>query len=1146
MASSSLSHIKRYHVFSSFHGPDVRKGFLSHLHTHFASKGITTFNDQEIVRGQTIGPELVQAIRESRVSIVVLSEKYASSSWCLDELVEIFSCKESLGQTVMPIFYKVAPSDVRKQSGDFGKAFEKTCQGKSEEVKQRWSKALADVATIAGEHFLNWANEAKMIEKIATDVSRKLNVTPSRDFEGMVGLEAHLNKLDSLLCLESDEVKMIGIWGPAGIGKSTIARALYNQLSSGFQLRCFMGNLKGTCKIDDYDSKLSLQNQLLSKIFNQKDMEVHHLGAIEERLHDQRVLIVLDDVDDLLQLEVLVKEISWFGSGSRIIITTEDKKILKAHEIHNIYHVNFPSKKEALEIVCRSAFKQSSVPDGYEELAKKVANLCGDLPLGLCVVGSSLRGESKHEWELQLSSIETSLDRKIENILKVAYERLSKKDQSLFLHIACFFNNEDTDYVTSVLADSGLDVRNGLKTLAEKSLMHTDGSTIMHYLLQQLGRQIVVEQSDEPGKRQFLLEVKEIRDVLANETGTGSVIGISLDKSTIGNDHHVSVGKRAFDGMRNLRYLRIIGGKVTLQIPEDMKYLPRLRLLHWDSYPRKSLPTRFQPECLIELDMPSSNLEKLWGGIQPLPNLKRIDMSSSFKLKEIPNLLNATNLETLTLKYCSSLVELPSSIRNLHKLKKLKMAFCKKLQVVPTNINLASLEEVDMSSCSRLRSFPDISMNIMKLYVGRTKIEEVPLSIRNLHKLKKLDMYLCKKLQVIPSNINLASLEEVDMNSCLQLRSFPDFSMNIRELDVGNTTIEEVPSSIRNLHKLKVLKMQDCKKLQVIPTNINLASLEEVDMKDCWQLESFPDISSNIKTLSVKGTKIKDFPPSMTRCWSCLEWLAIGNRNLNRLTHVPLSVRKLDLSNSDIERIPDCVIGLPHLVDLIVENCPKLVSIPALSPSLKSLNANECVSLKKVCCSFHNQTKRLSFYNCLQLDEESRRGIIQQSIQDYICLPGKEIPAGFTHKSTGNSITIPLASCGEATLSESSRFKACFLLSPIEESHLTITCHLRNEGRVTINFINSSAWLSDQLPGLEHLFIFSGDLFPQRNSSHEVGVTISKIIFDFSCEDIDDKIIECGVQIMTEETEGSSREHATTTTTQMEAERKTKKQKVSR
>ncbi|CAN7059442.1 unnamed protein product [Brassica rapa subsp. trilocularis] len=493
--------------------------------------------DHEIERGHTIGPELVQAIRESRVSVILLSKNYASSSWCLDELVEILNCKKASGQIVMTIFYQVDPSDVRKQTGDFGIAFKKTCEKKTEEDKKRWMEALAYVANIAGEHSLNWTDEAAMVEKFATDVSNKLNVTLSRDFEEIVGLQAHLRKLISLLCFECDEAKMIGIWGPAGIGKSTIARALFNHLSSDFRLRCFMGNLKGSYKsimgVDDYDSKLGLQNQLLSKLLNQRDMRVDHLGAVKEWLGDQRVLIILDDVDDLEKLEALAGELSWFGLGSRIIVTTEDKHILKAHGIQDVYHVGFPSSEEALEILCLSAFKQRYVQDDFENVANRVASLCGRLPLGLCVVGSSLRGESKEEWELQLSRIENNLDRKIEDILRVGYDRLSKKDKALFLHIACIFINRSVDDVTSMLADSNMDVKNGLKTLAIKSLVQIHNffppHITMHSLLQLLGRQVVHEQSNEPGKRQFLVEAEEIRHVLANETGTGSVIGISFD-----------------------------------------------------------------------------------------------------------------------------------------------------------------------------------------------------------------------------------------------------------------------------------------------------------------------------------------------------------------------------------------------------------------------------------------------------------------------------------------------------------------------------------------------------------------------------------------------------------------------------------------
>nr|VDD12026.1 unnamed protein product [Brassica oleracea] len=928
---------------------------------------ITTFKDQEIERGHTIGPELVQAIRESRVSVVLLSKNYASSSWCLDELVEILNCKRVSEQIVMTIFYQVDPSDVRKQTGDFGIAFKKTCEGKTEDDKKKWMEALACVANIAGEHSLNWTDEADMLEKFATDVSNKLNITLSRDFDEIVGLQAHLRKLITLLCFECDEAKMIGIWGPAGIGKSTIARALFNHLSVDFGLRCFMGNLKGSYKsiigVDDYDSKLGLQSQLLSKVLNQRDMRVHHLGAVKEWLQDQRVLIILDDVDDLEELDVLVRELSWFGLGSRIIVTTEDKKILKAHGIQDIYHVGFPSEKEALEILCLSAFKQRYVQDDFEKVAYRVAYLCGYLPLGLCVVGSSLRGESQEEWELQLSRIENNLDRKIEDVLRVGYDRLSKKDKALFLHIACIFNFGSVDHMTSMLADCNMDVKNGLKTLAIRSLVQLHIMDYeMHSLLQQLGRQVVHEQSDEPGKRQFLVEAEEIRHVLANET-VSSFIYYTL--YCFHDNNFISPLLECFLG-------HWIGHRIT----GHMKYLPHLRLLHWDSYPRKRLPPTFQPQCLVELCMIFSNLEKLWGGIQSLANLKKIDLTFSSRLKEIPNLSEATNLERLSLGHCSSLVELPSSIRNLHKLKVLWMEGCKKLRVIPTNINLASLENVCMDGCLRLRTFPDIS----------------------------------------------------------------------------------------------------------------------------------------------------------------------SSKSLKRLTHVPECVSYLDLSNSDIKKIPDCIIGLRGLEKLKIKNCRKLVSLQGLPPSLWMLDADDCVSLKSVCLSFYksksayitlddckcvksekdairvtslfyNPMIGIRLFNCFSLDEKTRRVIIQQCDYKSVCLPGKEIPPEFTHRAKGNSVTI-----SQGTLSASTSFRACILLSPTLQHPpwfgYNIGCRLRSKGIL----INELECYTGSPLLTKHLLVLRGALFKERRCV-EVD---SDIQFEFSCYGKHSKIIECSVQIMAEEGESSS------------------------
>lgn len=368
-------------------------------------------------------------------------------------------------------------------------------------------------------------NEADMITTIAKDVLNKLNATPSSDFSDLVGMEAHLATLNSLLCLESQEVRIVGIWGPAGIGKTTIARALYNQLHEKFKLSIFMDNVgERYCEtnLDDYGLKLHLQQNFLSKILDQSGLRIHHLGTIEERLKNQKVLIFLDDVDNIEQLKTLANETQWFGKESRIIVTSRNKQLLISHGISHIYKVAFPSRQEALAMFCQHAFRKSSPPDGFKDLAIEFAILAGHLPLGLRVLGSFMSGKSKDEWEVSMPTLKSRLDGEIEKVLKLGYNGLHKYEKALFLHIACLFNGHQEDYVKQmVIANNDTDVSYGLKVLTNKSLIQVygNGRIEMHSLLQQLGREIVCEQSiNDPGKRQFLINTREICGVLSNDT----------------------------------------------------------------------------------------------------------------------------------------------------------------------------------------------------------------------------------------------------------------------------------------------------------------------------------------------------------------------------------------------------------------------------------------------------------------------------------------------------------------------------------------------------------------------------------------------------------------------------------------------------
>ena len=159
---------RKYDVFLNFRGEDTRKNILGHLRAALSEKGIKTFvDDDQIERGQYISPQLVEAIENSSCSVVIFSPNYASSSWCLDEIVKILECMRTRGQVVIPVFYQVDPSHVRKQVGNFGEAFAKheknlLLEGSLERVI-RWRVALTEVTSLAGLDLQNYRYERIII-----------------------------------------------------------------------------------------------------------------------------------------------------------------------------------------------------------------------------------------------------------------------------------------------------------------------------------------------------------------------------------------------------------------------------------------------------------------------------------------------------------------------------------------------------------------------------------------------------------------------------------------------------------------------------------------------------------------------------------------------------------------------------------------------------------------------------------------------------------------------------------------------------------------------------------------------------------------------------------------------------------------------